>query len=63
VGYVSKYSSWHYIEVQSLAHTDRILNALSDIRIRLTFTPDDCQQVAEIMVHCAIQVLVKDPSQ
>jgi hypothetical protein len=62
VGYVSKHSSWLYIEVQSLAHTDRILNALFDIRIRLTFTPDECQRVVEIMACCANQILVKDPS-
>ncbi len=60
VGFTSKHSSWRYVETQSLPKTDQILNTLFDVRIPLTFSLDDCRQVAEIIAYCANELLAKD---
>jgi len=60
VGFTSKHSSWRYVDTQSLPKTDQILNTLFDVRIPLTFSLDDCRQVAEIIAYCANELLAKD---
>jgi dTDP-4-amino-4,6-dideoxygalactose transaminase len=53
VGFTSNHHSWRYFEEQDLPQTDTVLSALFDMRIPLTFSLADCQQIAEIIVHCA----------
>lgn len=49
--YTSKYDSWHYLDdSQLLESTEAILAKLIDVRIPLTFTLNDCQVVANIVV-------------
>ncbi|MCP4486723.1 MAG: DegT/DnrJ/EryC1/StrS aminotransferase family protein [Gammaproteobacteria bacterium] len=60
VGFTSKHSSWRYVDTQSLPKTDQILNTLFDVRIPLTFSLEDCRQVAEIIAYCANELLAKD---
>jgi len=59
VGFTSKYSSWHYIEHQSLPNTDKILSTLFDMRIPLSFSLEDCEHIAQIIVHCAELVILE----
>ncbi len=49
VAFTSRYDHWRYAEPQTLPHTDRILASLIDLRLPLTFTPDDCAQIARII--------------
>jgi len=51
-GYTSHYSSWHYVDSGKLPETDRILHGLFDVRIPLTFTPEECQQIGRIIGYC-----------
>ncbi|MDH3667501.1 MAG: DegT/DnrJ/EryC1/StrS family aminotransferase [Paracoccaceae bacterium] len=48
-GYTSRHVSWRYAPVQALPRTDRILATLLDMRIPLTFSPEDCALIAEII--------------
>lgn len=49
--YTSRYDSWRYIQdMPKLPNTEQILATLLDIRIPLTFSEDDCQLIAEIIV-------------
>ena len=54
-GYTSRYDHWRYfsqgISDAALKRSDEILAVLLDMRIPLTFTLDDCQLVAEIIVE------------
>lgn len=49
VAFTSRYDSWRYAPKQSLPRTDRILAGLIDLRLPLTFTPDDCALLARIV--------------
>lgn len=49
VGYTSRYTSWRYLDPQTLPQTDRALSRLFDMRIPLTFTIEDCRQVGRII--------------
>ncbi len=51
-GYTSHYSSWHYVDSGALPETDRILHGLFDVRIPLTFTPEECRHVGQIIGYC-----------
>lgn len=51
VGFTSTHRSWRYVERQSLPKTDAILAGLLDMRIPLTFSLEDCAQIADILVH------------
>jgi dTDP-4-amino-4,6-dideoxygalactose transaminase len=53
VGFTSNHHSWRYFADQELPRTDRVLSALFDMRIPLTFSLADCEQIAGIIVHCA----------
>ena len=48
-GFTSRYDSWRYAPKQSLPQTDRILRAILDMRLPLTFSLDDCAQIARII--------------
>jgi dTDP-4-amino-4,6-dideoxygalactose transaminase len=49
VAFTSRYDSWRYAPAQSLPQTDRVLAGLLDMRLPLTFSPDDCALVARII--------------
>ena len=53
VGFTSSHESWRYLAPQSLPRTDAVLARLFDMRIPLTFSLEDCAQIAEIIDYCA----------
>ncbi len=51
-GYTSRYDSWRYIQEEpQLPKTKEILATLLDMRIPLTFSKDDCELIADIIVE------------
>lgn len=56
VAFTSRYDHWHYAEAQSLPQTDRILAGLIDLRLPLTFTPQDCEIIGRIIRAEALAV-------
>jgi dTDP-4-amino-4,6-dideoxygalactose transaminase len=56
VAFTSRYDHWHYAEPQSLPATDRILAGLVDMRVPLTFSVEDCAQIARIIRAEALAV-------
>lgn len=50
VAYTSRYESWGYVESANLDQTNHVLHRLYDCRIPLTFSVDDCAQIAQIIV-------------
>jgi dTDP-4-amino-4,6-dideoxygalactose transaminase len=49
VAFTSRHDSWRYAPPQSLPATDRVLAGLIDMRLPLTFTPDDAGLIARII--------------
>nr|WP_321510532.1 DegT/DnrJ/EryC1/StrS family aminotransferase [uncultured Celeribacter sp.] len=49
VAFTSRYDSWRYAEPQSLPDSDRVLRAIMDLRLPLTFTLEDCDLLAKII--------------
>ena len=49
VAFTSRYDSWRYAPPQRLPRTDRVLAGLLDLRLPLTFTPEDCALIARII--------------
>ena len=49
VGFTSAYRHWHYVTPEALPKTDRILAGLIDMRVPLTFSLEDCAQIARIL--------------
>lgn len=49
IGFTSRFDHWRYANEQSLSQTRAILHGLCDIRIPLSITLDDCDQVAQIV--------------
>ena len=50
--YTSRYDSWRYIEdMPELPKTEQVLATLLDMRIPLTFSENDCELIAEIIVE------------
>lgn len=49
VGFTSKYDSWQYAPFTRMPATDRILASIMDMRLPLTFTLEDCAQIARII--------------
>jgi dTDP-4-amino-4,6-dideoxygalactose transaminase len=49
VAFTSRYDHWHYANPTALPQTDQILAGLIDMRVPLTFTPQDCAQIARII--------------
>ncbi len=54
-GFTSRYDSWRYFESVRCPSTDRILATLLDMRLPLTFTPDDCEQVSAIIAEAVAE--------
>ena len=48
-GFTSRYSSWKYVNSDPMPDSDRILRAIMDMRLPLTFSLDDCAQIAAII--------------
>ena len=51
VAYTSRYESWAYVNSTTLENTDKVLHRLYDCRIPLTFSTDDCEHIAQIIVE------------
>ncbi len=49
VGFTSRYSSWTYAPSQPMPTSDRVLRAVMDMRLPLTFSLEDCHQIARII--------------
>lgn len=48
-GFTSRYDSWRYAHATKLPKSDRILAGIVDMRLPLTFSLDDCAQIARII--------------
>ena len=48
-GFTSRYAHWRYAAPEALPQTDRVLAGLIDMRLPLTFTPEDVDQIARII--------------
>jgi dTDP-4-amino-4,6-dideoxygalactose transaminase len=48
-GFTSRYDSWRYAPAAPMPATDRILRGIVDMRLPLTFSLEDCAQVARII--------------
>ncbi len=48
-GFTSRYDSWRYAPVPVLPQTDRVLAGIIDMRLPLTFSLGDCDQIARII--------------
>lgn len=48
-GFTSRYSSWAYAPSEPMPATDRILSAILDMRLPLTFSKADCALIAGII--------------
>ena len=49
VGFTSRYDSWRYAPSEAMPETDRILRAILDMRLPLTFSLEDCALIARII--------------
>ncbi|WP_417241463.1 DegT/DnrJ/EryC1/StrS family aminotransferase [Celeribacter sp.] len=49
VAFTSRYDSWRYADPQPLPDSDRVLRAIVDMRLPLTFSLADCALVARII--------------
>ena len=58
-GYTSRHQSWRYAGEQHAPRTDVILKRLFDMRVPLTFTEDDCAQIAALIVESIAETLGK----
>lgn len=47
--FTSSYSSWKYAPSAPMPDTDRILHSIMDMRLPLTFSLEDCAQIARII--------------
>lgn len=48
-GFTSRYAHWQYAQPTPLPQTDRVLAGLIDMRLPLTFSTDDVDQIARIL--------------
>jgi dTDP-4-amino-4,6-dideoxygalactose transaminase len=63
VGFTSGYQSWQYLNnLPNLPNTNRILANMCDMRIPLTFSLDDCKQIAEILTDVTQEIFGVSPS-
>jgi dTDP-4-amino-4,6-dideoxygalactose transaminase len=60
VAFTSRYDHWRYASPTPLPQTDRILRGLFDMRLPLTFTPEDVAQIARI-IRSAVMVTGQGP--
>lgn len=49
VAFTSRYEHWRYASPTPLPATDRVLAGLIDMRVPLTFSPEDCALIARII--------------
>jgi dTDP-4-amino-4,6-dideoxygalactose transaminase len=56
VAFTSRHQHWAYAGAQDLAQTDAILAGLVDMRVPLTFSPEDCEMIARILRAEALAV-------
>ncbi|MBU2868595.1 DegT/DnrJ/EryC1/StrS family aminotransferase [Pacificibacter marinus] len=49
VAFTSRYDSWRYADPQPLPDSDRVLGAIIDMRLPLTFSVEDCALLARIV--------------
>ncbi|GAB1363371.1 aminotransferase class I/II-fold pyridoxal phosphate-dependent enzyme [Rhodobacter sp.] len=56
VAFTSRYVHWRYAGTQSCPQTDRILAGLVDLRLPLTFSPEDAAQIARIIRDEALRI-------
>ena len=49
VGFTSRYTSWRYAPSEPMPTTDEILRGIVDMRLPLTFSVEDCAQIARII--------------
>ncbi|WP_102898242.1 DegT/DnrJ/EryC1/StrS family aminotransferase [Phaeobacter piscinae] len=49
VAFTSRYDSWRYAEAPEMPASDRVLHGVIDMRVPLTFSLDDCAQIARII--------------
>lgn len=49
VGFTSRYDSWRYAPAQSLPGSDRVLRAIMDMRLPLTFSREECALIVRII--------------
>ena len=50
-GFTSRYAHWQYARPEALPQTDRILAGLIDMRLPLTFSVADVDQIARILTE------------
>ena len=48
-GFTSRYDSWRYADTPSMPKSDRVLRGILDLRLPLTFSLEDCAQIARII--------------
>jgi dTDP-4-amino-4,6-dideoxygalactose transaminase len=48
-GFTSRYDSWRYAASEPMPKSDRILAGIIDMRLPLTFSLEDCAQIARII--------------
>ena len=49
VGFTSRYDSWRYVDAPAMPESDKVLAGIVDMRVPLTFTLEDCAQIARII--------------
>ncbi|NVK16762.1 MAG: aminotransferase class I/II-fold pyridoxal phosphate-dependent enzyme [Rhodobacteraceae bacterium] len=49
VAFTSRYDSWRYADTPRLPQSDRVLAGIIDMRVPLTFSLEDCAQIARII--------------
>jgi dTDP-4-amino-4,6-dideoxygalactose transaminase len=54
-GFTSRYAHWRYAAPEALPQTDRVLAGLIDMRLPLTFRPEDVAQIARIIAEAVAQ--------
>ncbi len=52
--FTSTHRSWRYVEAQALPRTDRILSGLFDMRLPLTFSVADCEEIGRQIADAAM---------
>ncbi|WP_439103878.1 DegT/DnrJ/EryC1/StrS family aminotransferase [Celeribacter marinus] len=56
VAFTSRYDSWRYADPQPLPESDRVLRAIVDMRLPLTFSLDDCALIARIIKDEVVRI-------
>ncbi|APG46424.1 putative pyridoxal-phosphate-dependent aminotransferase [Phaeobacter porticola] len=62
VAFTSRYDSWRYAEAPVMPASDRVLHGVIDMRVPLTFSLEDCAQIARIIRAEVAAVFQADPN-